>query len=362
MTVDVATTTQRRSGTSTRGWRALAAKRFTAVLVLLAAESVFFAFDNSTFLTRSNIENILTSSAILWVLAVGLTFVMLIGGFDLSLGAILQLTGILVGAAFLDLSLPGGAVFIVALVFGAVLGGLINGFFVGRLGLSFLMVTLGTSSLFQGVALVWSATTTRPVQSAFLDGMAFNHFLGISILIWIMLITLLVSLYVLRGSYFGRDVYAVGGNADAARLSGIRVERTIMCAYGIAGLCAGFAGAIQVGRIDAASPQVGGTVLFSAAAAVLLGGTSFTGGVGGVGGTAVGVLFLGVLQNGLSLAGVAADWQYVVTGVILLFAVLTDMVQQPDGWRKLGLRRSSKGTSALGESGQTVGQGAQTGD
>jgi ribose transport system permease protein len=326
-----------------RFWRSVVSKRFTAVLLMLIVECVLFAVvDGGTFLARQNIEDVLTSVTILWVVAIGLTFVMLVGGFDLSLGAILQLTGILVGAALLDLSLPGVVVFALALAFGAVMGGLVNGFFVGKLGLSFLMVTLGTASLFQGVALLWSAESTRAVQSGFFDAIAFNSFLGVSILIWIMLITLLISLYVLRMSYLGRDIYAVGGNSDAARLSGIRVERTIMFAYGIAGLCAGFAGAIQVGRIEAASPQVGGTILFSAAAAVLLGGTSFVGGVGGVGGTAIGVCFMGVLQNGLSLSNVPADWQYVVTGTILLLAVFIDMLQHPDGWRKLGLRRAYK--------------------
>jgi ribose/xylose/arabinose/galactoside ABC-type transport system permease subunit len=332
-------------------WRTVLAKRFTVVVLLLAAECVFFGVTQNAFLTGQNIENILTSVAILWVVSMGLTFVMLVGGFDLSLGAILQLTGIFIGAVFLDMALPGGVVFVLALLFGAALGGLVNGFFIGKLGLSFLMVTLGTLSLFQGVSLVWSNAETRGVASAFFDGMAFDKLFGISILIWIMALTLLVSLYLLRASYFGRDIYAVGGNPDAARLSGIRVERTIMCAYALAGLCAALASAIQVGRISAASPQVGGTVLFAAAAAVLLGGTSFAGGVGGVGGTAIGVLFMGVLNNGLALAGVAADWQYVVTGTILLLAVLTDMLQQPDGWRKLGIGRSPRAAPAASGNG-----------
>jgi ribose/xylose/arabinose/galactoside ABC-type transport system permease subunit len=353
MAVEMARDTRGKASDLFQTWRTVATKRFTIVLLLLVAECAYFSMTQETFLTGQNIENVLTSVAILWVVSMGLTFVMLIGGFDLSLGAMLQLTGIFIGAAFLDLSLPGGVTFVLALAFGAALGGLINGFFVGKLGLSFLMVTLGTLSLFQGVSLVWSNAETRGVSSAFFDGMAFDNVFGIPILIWIMVLTLLISLYLLRGSYFGRDIYAVGGNADAARLSGIRVERTIMCAFAIGGLCAALGSAIQVGRIAAASPQVGETVLFAAAAAVLLGGTSFVGGVGGVGGTAIGVLFMGVLSNGLSLAGVAADWQYVVTGTILLLAVVTDMLQQPDGWRKLGMGRS-RPTSQ-----QAIGDGAR---
>src|SRR5690606_5132719 len=144
------------------------------------------------------------------------------------------------------------------------------------------------------------------------------------------------ALFVQRSTYFGRDVYAVGGNPEAARLSGVRVSRTLIAVYGIAGLLAALAGIIQVARIGAASPQVGGAVLFDAAAAVLLGGTSFAGGIGGVGGTAVGVLFLAVLQNGLSVAGVESYWQQIITGAILIAVVTLDKGQR-EGLRSLGL-------------------------
>jgi ribose/xylose/arabinose/galactoside ABC-type transport system permease subunit len=151
-----------------------------------------------------------------------------------------------------------------------------------------------------------------------------------------------ITQWVLRSTYFGRDVYAVGGNRDAARLSGINVGRTIMAVYAIAGLLAALGGVIQVARIGAASPLVGGTIVFDAAAAVLLGGTSFAGGIGGMTGTVVGVLFLGVLQNGLSVAGVQSFWQQVITGVILIAAVLIDQVKR-QGWASVGLRRRSSG-------------------
>lgn len=332
-------TEKERGGGLAAGLRSLGKRRFVAVLVLLLAECAFFAITQDYFLTKDNLLAMLTSNSILWVTAMGLTFVLLVGGFDLSIAANLQLTGIFIGTAFLDLALPGAVVFVLALLFGAALGGLINGFLIGRLGLSFLIVTLGTLSLFQGISLIWADNETRGVTSSFLTGMAFNSFLGIPILVWIMIGTLGAGLYVLRGTYFGRDVYAVGGNADAARVAGIRVERTIMWAYGIAGLGAGLGAAIQVGRISAASPQLGDAVLFSAAAAVLIGGTSFAGGIGGVGGTAIGVLFVGVLANGLTLSGVNVDWQLIVTGAILLVVVIVDLLQRPEGRAKLGLGR-----------------------
>jgi ribose/xylose/arabinose/galactoside ABC-type transport system permease subunit len=153
----------------------------------------------------------------------------------------------------------------------------------------------------------------------------------------IMIGTFLIALYVQRSTYFGRDVYAVGGNAEAARLSGVRVGRTIIAVYAISGLLAAFGGVLQTARIGAASPLVGEAVLFDAAAAVLLGGTSFAGGVGGVGGTVVGVLFLATLQNGLSVSVVASFWQQIITGAILLAAIILDRVRR-QGLGSLGVR------------------------
>jgi ribose transport system permease protein len=266
---------------------------------------------------------------------------MLAGGFDLSVGSMLALTSIGLGAFVNDWGLPAVVAVLAALALGAALGAF-NGILVGKLGLSFLVVTLGTLILYRGFVNLWSDTRTEQVLSSFLDSLAFGSFLGLPYPVWLMAGTFLVALYVQRSTYFGRDVYAVGGNADAARLSGIKVARTIIAVYAISGLLAGVGGVLQTARIGAASPQVGEAVLFDAAAAVLLGGTSFAGGIGGVGGTAVGVLFLATLQNGLSVAGIASYWQQIVTGGILLVAVLLDRVQREGGaalLRRTGWRR-----------------------
>lgn len=317
--------------------RAATAQRFFAVLVLLVAIFVTFSLTQERFFTSPNIEALLTSAAILWVVSIGLTFVMLAGGFDLSIGSMLALAGIALGSFVNDFGIPVPAAVVATLAFGALLGAGINGVLVGRFGLSFLVVTLGTLILFRGVLNLWSDTKTRQVLSPLLDSIAFDKFLAVPIPVWIMLGTFLLALYVQRSTYFGRDVYAVGGNPDAARLSGIKVSRTIIAVYAISGLLAAFGGVLQTARIGAASPQVGEGILFEAAAAVLLGGTSFAGGLGGVGGTAVGVLFLAVLQNGLSVSGVESFWQQIITGAILLAAVLLDRVQR-EGWRSIGIR------------------------
>lgn len=338
-----------RAGTERAG-RAAFRQRFLAVLVLLIAVFLFFALTQSRFFTSGNVDALLTSASILWMVSIGLTFVMLTGGFDLSLGSMLALSGIALGKFVTGAGLPIGVAIVLTLLFGLLIGAAGNGFLIGRVQLPFLVVTLGTLTLYGGLVNLWSQTRTTQVLSSALDGLAFNHALGIPVPVWIMAGVWLMALYLQRSTYFGRDVYAVGGSVEAARLSGVRVSRTLIAVYAIAGLLVALAGVIQVARIGAASPLVGGTVIFDAAAAVLLGGTSFAGGIGGVGGTAVGVLFLATLQNGLSVSGVADYWQQIITGVILVVVVTLDRVQH-GGLGSLGLgipaaarRKSRPGT------------------
>ena len=312
-------------------------QRFFAVLVLLVVVFTFFAVTQDRFFTSANIDALLTSASVLWMVAIGLTFVMLTGGFDLSLGSQLALAGIALGWFFNKWGMPVVAAVALTLALGLVVGAAINGFLIGWLGLPFLVVTLGTLTLYQGLVNLWSQTKTTQVISPTLDSLAFDHVLGLPVMVWLMLAVFLVAVFVQRSTYFGRDVYAVGGSADAARLSGVHVPRTLIAVYGIAGLLAALAGVIQVARIGASSPQVGGTVIFDAAAAVLLGGTSFAGGLGGVGGTAVGVLFLATLQNGLSVSGVPSYWQQIITGLILIAVVSLDKAQR-EGLQSMGLR------------------------
>jgi ribose transport system permease protein len=319
-----------------------AGSRYAAVFVLLVGLFVYFAASQTNFLTHANIENLLTSVSILWVVSMGMTFVVLTAGIDLSVGSLLALSGIILSKLFNNVGLPAWLAIVCTVLIAGLIGAGINGVLIGRVGLSFFVVTLGTLSIFEGITNIWSKTQTTYINSPLLGGIGFGHALGVATPIWIMIGTFLLAFVVLRWTYFGRDIYAVGGNIEAARLSGINVPRTLICAYGITGLCAGLAGVIQAGRLGAASPLVGADVPLNSAAAVLLGGTSFVGGVGGVTGTAVGVLFIGTLQNGLSIAGVQSFWQEVVTGAILIAAVSFDRLQQNRG----GLRRTTTATPA----------------
>lgn len=300
--------------------------RYLGVVVVLIAMCVVFSLLRSSFLSYSNIVNLLSSTSILALVALGLTFVMIAGQFDLSLGATLALSGFVFYGAYEDLGIPALPAIIITIIVGALIGGLVNGTLVGRLKMSFLVATLGMLVLENGLVELVSDGQTHSFTSALMDGLAFNTIARVPVVVVLVVVAYLVAWYVLRWSYFGRDIYATGGNPLAAQLSGINVVRTIVLVFAIAGAAAAAGGVVQAARIGAASPAVGGTIIFDATAAVLLGGAALSGGVGSVFGTTMGVLFLGVLQNGLTLTGLPSYWQQIVTGVIVIGSVLVNML------------------------------------
>jgi ribose transport system permease protein len=299
--------------------------RFRPVLALDILLLIVFAATQSRFLRIDNLQNMLTSVSILWVIAMGMTFVLLSGGFDLSVAAIAALSGIFF-AKIAGHGLPGGLIVVLTILFGAGIGGLINGVLIGPLGLSVFVVTLASLTALSGIDYLWSHVDSFYVTTPVVSQISIDSILGVPTLIWIMVGTLLAFLYVQTRTYFGRDVYAIGGSIVAARLSGIRTSAVLIAVYAISGACAALGGVMAIGRTGAATPDVDANLPLQAIAAVLLGGTALTGGAGGVLGTAAGVLFIGILDNGLSLAGISSFWQNIITGVILVAAVLGDRV------------------------------------
>jgi ribose/xylose/arabinose/galactoside ABC-type transport system permease subunit len=296
---------------------------FRPIFVLTILLFIGLSASQSEFLTSQNVQNLLTGVSALWIISLGMTFVLITAGADLSVSAISALTGIFL-AKIISGGIPGWPAVLITVVFGSVLGAVINGGLIGRFRLSFFVVTLASMTALTGVVNIWSGTQSFTVNSPVALEIGVNNILGLPAPIWIMIVAFAVSLWIQRWTYFGRDVYAVGGSIRAARLSGVRTTRTLLITYGISAFCATIAGIITVGRIGVAAPNVDANLPLQAIAAVLLGGTSLTGGSGGVGGTILGVIFLGMLQNGLSIAGVPSFWQQVVTGVILVLAVLGD--------------------------------------
>ena len=305
-------------------WRR--SRPFRPVLMLLSGLVIALSLVDGGFLTVVNLQNIATSVSVLWMVALGTTFVQLSGGIDLSSGAVAALAGICL-AKLAETGLPGPVVIVAVVAFGAAVGAVVNGIPVGILRLNVFVVTLASMTAISGAVSLWSGTQSIYVTAPAVAWLALDSFLGTPMPIWIMAAAFLVFLYVQARTYFGRDTYAVGGGMTAARLSGIRTSRTLVVVWAVAGAMAALAGVIAVGRIGAAAPIPDDTLPLNAIAAVLLGGSALTGGVGGVGGTVFGVLFIGTLQNGLSLSGIPTYWQQIVTGVILVVAVLGDRLQ-----------------------------------
>jgi len=302
-------------------------RTFRPVLVLLIALVIVLSVTEASFFTVSNLQNVATSVSVLWIVALGATFVQLSGGIDLSSGAVAALAGICL-AKLLATGMPGWLVIVLVIAFGGAVGAVVNGVLVGLFRLNVFVVTLASMTAITGAVSLWSNTQSTYVSSAAVNRLAVSTFLGRPMPIWIMAATFLIFLYAQTRTYFGRDVYAVGGSLTAARLSGIRTSRTILIVWAVAGAMAALAGVIAVGRIGAAAPQPDNTLPLNAIAAILLGGSALSGGVGGVGGTVLGVLFIGVLQNGLSLSGAPTYWQQIVTGIILVTAVLGDRIHE----------------------------------
>jgi ribose transport system permease protein len=321
--------------------RAYAATRhFRPVLLLVVALLAYFSLALGEFMTADNLENMLAGVSVLWVVSLGMTFLLLTGGADLSVAAVAAIAGILL-AKLLDLGVGGLPSVVLTIAAGALIGGVLNGLLIGRMNLSFFVVTLATMTTLTGVVNLWTDTKSFFVDDPFVNRIGIEQTLGLPTTIWIMAVTLVVALYVQHRTYWARDVYAIGGSVVAARLSGIRTSRILFSAYALAGGCAALGGVMTTGRIGSASPQPDANLPLQAIAAVLLGGTSLFGGQGGVGGTALGVLFIGILQNGLSLSGVSSFWQQVITGVILVVAVLGDRLTVGGG--VAALRRRARG-------------------
>ena len=310
-------------------------KRSSRLGSLLAGNAIVIAFvvlcaalylANPNFLDPINIRNVLRQTSINAILAIGMTFVILTGGIDLSVGSVLAFGGMI---ASIMVSSSLGEVYPVALAVpvGLLAGlalGLVNGAIVGYLRVPSFVVTLGMLSAARGLTLI--ASDGRPV-SRLSEGFLFigqGAFLGVPVPIWMMFGAFAVAWFVLYRTTFGRYVYAVGGNEEAAKISGVRVRLVKLSVFGISGLLSALGGIILSARTTAGLPQAGETYELDAIAAVVIGGTSLFGGRGTLFGSLIGALIIGVVNNGLDLLGVSAYFQLIFKGAIIVAAVLLD--------------------------------------
>ncbi|TYR79387.1 ribose ABC transporter permease [Priestia megaterium] len=279
---------------------------------------------NSSFLEPLNILNLLRQVAINALIAFGMTFVILTGGIDLSVGSILALSSALMAGMIVSGMDP-----ILAILIGCILGavmGMVNGLLITKGKMAPFIATLATMTIFRGLTLVY--TDGNPITGLG-DNYLFQlfgrgYFLGIPVPAVTMMSSFAVLWVILHKTPFGRRTYAIGGNEKAALISGIKVPRVKVMIYSLAGLLAALAGAILTSRLNSAQPTAGTSYELDAIAAVVLGGTSLTGGKGRIVGTLIGALIIGTLNNGLNLLGVSSFYQMVVKGVVILIAVLID--------------------------------------
>ncbi|MGG0658375.1 ribose ABC transporter permease [Rummeliibacillus pycnus] len=285
---------------------------------------IIISIMSPSFLTATNIFNVLRQVSISALIAFGMTFVILTGGIDLSVGSTLALTGA-ISAGMLASGMDPILAMLIGLALGAVLGA-VNGVIIAKGKVAPFIATLATMTIYRGITLVY--TDGKPV-SGLGDSMVFQmfgkgYFLGIPVPVITMIVAFFVLYFILRKTTFGRRVYAIGGNEEASRLSGINVDRITIAVYSLTGMLAALSALILTSRLNSAQPTAGESYELDAIAAVVLGGTSLTGGRGWIFGTLVGALIIGVLNNGLNLIGVSSFFQQVVKGVVILIAVLLD--------------------------------------
>jgi ribose transport system permease protein len=310
------------------------------LIVLWLAVVLYFGTQQSRYLTEANITSMLEQYSVLFTVAMAETIILLCGAVDLSVGGMVGLVGLL-------LTLGNGTVapwlaLLITIAGGGLLSAVVNGIPIGIVKMNPFVVTLGTSTIFLGAAnLITNSGETKLLENpALLNSIASDKVGPIPIAVLVMAATLAVLWLLLRYTYFGRNVYAVGGNSEAATLAGISVARVRIIAFLILGFAAGIAAILQAGQLSSVAPTAGAGLELQAIAAVLLGGTALGGGRGSIVGTAVAVLFLGSLQNGLDVSGVSAFWQEIVTGTVLVLAVGFDQVR-----RGLLTRRRVKATA-----------------
>ena len=287
-----------------------------ALVLLLLCIAASFASD--AFLTRANLLNVLTQASVIGILTVGLTFVILTGGIDLSVGSMLAAASIYMGLQ----QESGGLVMVGAALLGGVALGAVNGLAVTWGGVVPFIATLAMFSAARGLALLMSDATPIPITSETVRTVGTERILGIPMPVYLFAAVALVGWLVLNRTAFGRHVVAVGGNAEAARASGIRVERVTFAVYVISGLCVGIGALIVTGRLGSASPVTGGGYELDAIAAAVIGGAALNGGKGTIGGSVIGVLLFAVIFNLFNLLDVNTNLQGVLKGLIILAAVV----------------------------------------
>ncbi|HUW41182.1 MAG TPA: ABC transporter permease [Rectinemataceae bacterium] len=320
-----------------------------SVLIVMLLLIAMFSVTGTDFLTVRNLVNLVNQNTYFIIASVGLAFVMLGGGIDLSVGYQMSLVGVVVAMLMTLSHIPVPLAIAAGIVIGALLG-LVSGLIVTKLNVFPLIATLGLSTVYQGISYqLTQARTFRQFPDSF-RMISTGRFLGVHLDVYLAIIVVLVAAFILRKTYLGRHIFAVGGNADASRLSGIRVDFIKVLVYVVCGMLFAVATIDMISKSNTTSSSFGPGTEFTCMTAAIIGGISFKGGKGGMVGLVIGVFVLQILGNGMQLSNWGTYSQYIVKGLILVLAISLDGLElKPETIRPTAYKPSSSPASAAGE-------------
>lgn len=297
-------------------------RQFGLVFVVLFIV-ILMSFLSPVFMTKNNIMNVLRQISMNGILAVGMTFVILTGGIDLSVGSVVGITGVICGS-FLEKGMNWGLACLLSLAI-ALLYGVINGYLIAYVGFQPFIATLSTMTIGRGFALAYSDGKPYTIRDAHFISIGQGSVLGIPVPIILLVLVCLLGLVILNMTTFGRYVFALGGNKSAAKLSGVRTKKMEMMVYVLSSVCACVVGMILAARISSGQPTAGESYEMDAIAATAIGGTSMSGGIGSLSGTILGFVIIGLLSNSMNLMNINSFYQQIVKGLLIIAAVFLDM-------------------------------------
>ncbi|HNW87611.1 MAG TPA: ABC transporter permease [Candidatus Limiplasma sp.] len=305
-------------------------------LILLAATAVVFALFtvlNRNYLSWMNFVNILVASSLVGLVAIGHTYLIIAGQNDLSPGSLAAFSGVL-AALLVSSGVNLYVSFLLTLAAGALVG-VFNAFMVNRIKLEAFIATLVTQSIVRGFAYILCNGKPVAISDKTFIQLGKARFLDIPVSVWIMVVAFIIFGFILAKTRFGRSLYAIGGNKDAARLAGLNPRRIVLITFVMMGVLCAIGGIVFAARMNSGQPAANVNLEFDAITAVILGGVSFTGGVGSMGGTIIGVFLIQAFNTGLTMVNVPSFWQYVAKGALLLFALTSDFIRKQNRERQL---------------------------
>jgi ribose transport system permease protein len=305
-------------------------------LILLAATAVVFALFtvlNRNYLSWMNFVNILVASSLVGLVAIGHTYLIIAGQNDLSPGSLAAFSGVL-AALLVSKGANLYVSFLLTLAAGALIG-VFNAFMVNRIKLEAFIATLVTQSIIRGFAYILCNGKPVAISDKTFIQLGKARFLDIPVAVWIMVVAFIIFGFILAKTRFGRSLYAIGGNKDAARLAGLNPQRIVLITFVMMGILCAIGGIVFAARMNSGQPAANVNLEFDAITAVILGGVSFTGGVGSMGGTIIGVFLIQAFNTGLTMVNVPSFWQYVAKGALLLFALTSDFIRKQNRERQM---------------------------